>query len=174
MNLYQIVVELIDLRSFSNLWYWIMLAVMWSSASHWVIGVPFDMVLRARRQGGDLQHDLEIVARVQAGRLIYIAETSGILMVAFLCFALTTLGLLSVVYGMEFAQAVSLLVLPMVALAGLSLRTARLIAAHDATGEALHHRLSRHRLATQLLGMVSIFVTSMFGMYQNLHIGALG
>ena len=84
MNLYQIVVELIDLRSFSNLWYWIMLAVMWSSASHWVIGVPFDMVLRARRQGGDLQQDLEIVARVQAGRLIYIAETSGILMVAFL------------------------------------------------------------------------------------------
>lgn len=174
MNLYQIVVEMIDLRSFSNLWYWIMLAVFWSSASHWVIGVPFDMVLRARRQGGDLQRDLETVARIQAGRLIVICETSGSLMVAFLCFALTSLGLLSVVYGVEFAQAVSLLALPMVALAALSRRTAQLILGGDATGAALHHRLSRHRLATQLLGIVSIFVTSMFGMYQNLHIGALG
>lgn len=174
MNLYQVVVELIDLRSFSNLWYWIMLAVMWSSASHWVIGVPFDMILRARRQGGDFQTDLEQVVRVQAERLIYIAETSGTLMVGFMCFAVTTLGILSVVYGVEFAQAVSLLVLPMAALAMVSLRTARLIAAEDNSGAALHHRLSRHRLTTQLLGMVSIFVTSMFGMYQNLTIGALG
>jgi hypothetical protein len=38
----------------------------------------------------------------------------------------------------------------------------------------LHRRLMRHRIMTQLLGMMSIFVTSMFGMYQNLHIGVLG
>ncbi|MEM9756043.1 MAG: component of SufBCD complex, partial [Pseudomonadota bacterium] len=32
--------DVIDLRSFSNLWYWIVLAVFWSSASHWGLGVP--------------------------------------------------------------------------------------------------------------------------------------
>ena len=43
------VFELIDMRSFSNLWFWIALAVLWSSVSHWVLGVPWDMVMRARK-----------------------------------------------------------------------------------------------------------------------------
>ena len=67
MNLYQVLFELIDMRSFSNLWYWIMLAVMWSSASHWVLGVPFDVISRARRQGGALQDDLETLVRINTG-----------------------------------------------------------------------------------------------------------
>ena len=37
MAWYQTVLELIDMRSFSSLWYWIGLAVLWSSASHWVL-----------------------------------------------------------------------------------------------------------------------------------------
>ncbi|MGV8951579.1 MAG: component of SufBCD complex [Cypionkella sp.] len=174
MNFYQVLVELIDLRSFSNLWYWIMLAVMWSSASHWVLGVPFDLISRARRQGGALQTDLELVVRVQAGRLTYIADTAGIMLVAGLCFLLTVLSTLAIFYSIEFAQAVLLLIVPMTLLSLMSLRTARLIEAQDSTGEALHKRLFRHRVATQLLGMVSIFITSMFGMYQNMHIGVLG
>ena len=47
LDWYQSIFELIDMRSFSNLWYWIALAVMWSTASHWVLGVPWDMVIRA-------------------------------------------------------------------------------------------------------------------------------
>ena len=43
---------------------WIVLAVAWSSASHWVLGVPFDMVMRARRQGGQAAADLEDLARI--------------------------------------------------------------------------------------------------------------
>lgn len=174
MNFYQVLVELIDLRSFSNLWYWIMLAVMWSSASHWLLGVPFDLITRARRQGGALQNDLELVVRVQAGRLTHIADTAGTLLVAGVFFLLTTLTILAVVYGIEFAQAVLLLMVPMAILGLMSLRTARRIEAEDLKGEALYKRLSRHRIMTQLLGMISIFVTSMFGMYQNIHIGALG
>lgn len=174
MNLYQLIVELIDLRSFSNLWYWIMLAVMWSSASHWILGVPFDLISRARRQGGALQTDLELVVRVQTERLINIADTAGVLLVAVLFFVLTTLCTLAIYYHIEFAQAVLLLLTPMSGLSLLSLRAARAIAAGDDTGDALHMRLHRLRLATQVIGMISIFVTSMFGMYQNLHIGVLG
>jgi hypothetical protein len=174
VNFYQVLVELIDLRSFSNLWYWIMLAVMWSSASHWVIGVPFDLISRARRQGGALQTDLELVVRVQAGRLTNIADTAGTMLVAGLFFMLTVLGTLAIYYKIEFAQAVLLLMVPMTILSLMSLRTARLIEDSDGSGAALHRRLMRHRIMTQLLGMMSIFVTSMFGMYQNLHIGVLG
>ena len=35
-------------------------------------------------------------------------------------------------------------------------------------GEALFRALARHRFRTQLIGMISIFVTATYGMYQNL------
>jgi hypothetical protein len=56
----------------------------------------------------------------------------------------------------------------------LSLRTSLMIEAGDGQGEDLHRRLHRHRLSTQVLGIISIFVTSLFGMYQNMQIGVLG
>ena len=59
MDLIDTLVELIDMRSFSNLWFWIALAVVWSSASHWILGVPIDLVYRAGRIGGQAERDLE-------------------------------------------------------------------------------------------------------------------
>ena len=171
---YQIIFELIDMRSFSNLWYWIMLAVMWSSSSHWVLGVPFDLISRARRHGGDEQADLETLVRINTTRLLYISRTAGTWVMAFLCFILSTLLVLGFYYQIEFAQAVLLLFAPMSVLAALSVRVARIIEAQGLLGDALDRQLMRHRFTIQLLGMVSIFVTSMFGMYQNMHIGALG
>lgn len=78
MDWYQTLFEMIDMRSFSNLWFWIALAVMWSTASHWVLGVPFDMVLRARRYGGEAQADLEDIVRINVNRLLYISQVSGL------------------------------------------------------------------------------------------------
>ena len=65
MNWYELLNEMIDMRSFSNLWFWIALAVMWSTTSHWVLGVPFDMVIRAARaetkgEGSQAQQDLDL------------------------------------------------------------------------------------------------------------------
>ena len=70
LDWYKIVFELIDLRSFSNLWYWIMLGVVWSMASHWVLGVPFDMIQRARRDGGQAEQDLEALVRINTQRML--------------------------------------------------------------------------------------------------------
>ena len=171
---YQIVFELIDMRSFSNLWYWIMLAVMWSSASHWVLGVPFDLITRARRDGGQVQQDVETLVRINISRLLYITGTSGTWLIGFLFFIISTLLMLGFYYHVEFAEAVLFLVIPLSILAALSVRSAKLIDAGENEGVALHRRLSRHRISIQLLGMLSILVTSMFGMYQNLQIGVLG
>ena len=41
-------------------------------------------------------------------------------------------------------------------------------------GDALCRSLTRHRFWTQLIGMVSIFVTAMWWMYQNLYVGPFG
>ena len=173
MDLFSIIFELIDLRSFSNLWYWIALAVLWSSASHWVLGVPFDMVGRAAKHGGEAAEDLQDAVRIQVNRLIYISDVSGFILIAFAFFAVTTLLMLGFVYHVEFAQAVVLMLLPMYIVGFINLRTARALRApHD--DEALRKRLTHTRIMIQLVGVASIFVTALWGMYQNLTIGVLG
>lgn len=174
MQWYQTVFELIDLRSFSNLWYWIALAVLWSSASHYVVGVPFDLVMRAKRSGGQAQVDLEDLVRVNTNRLVYIANVSGLWLMGLVSAILTMLTLLGFYYRIEFCQAILLLFLPMTILGAMNLRTARRLQTNTVEGEALRRSLTRHRFWTQALGIVSIFITAMWGMWQNMNLGALG
>ena len=174
MDWYSTVFELIDMRSFSNLWFWIALAVMWSTTSHWVLGVPWDMVLRAQREGGQYEEDLLDIVRINTNRLLHIGTVSGLWILGFACFFLTMLGLLGFFYGYEFAQALFLLGFPMSLIGALSLSTARLIREEDAVGERLQKLMFRQRTITQVIGMISIFVTALWGMYQNLTYGVLG
>lgn len=163
------------MRSFSNLWYWIALAVLWSSVSHWVLGVPYDMILRAKRDGdGSAMDDLEDLVRVNVNRIIYIAEVSGSWLFLFGSAVLTTLGLTAFLYQVEFSQAVFLMFLPLTILALMTAATARRIRRDGDKGLDLVRRLQKHRLATQLIGVVAIFVTAMFGMYKNLYVGPFG
>lgn len=173
-DLQLVIFELIDMRSFSNLWYWIALAVMWSTASHWVLGVPFDMVAHARKHGGQAQHDLEDLVRINTSRLLYIGRISGLWLIGFASFLLSGLVVLGFFYDVEFAQAVFLLFFPMCIVGLLSLATSRRIAEQGISGEALQKRLMRHRLYIQMIGVLSIFVTAMWGMYQNFSVGVLG
>ncbi len=171
---YSSIFELIDMRSFSNLWFWIVLAVMWSSTSHWVLGVPWDMVVRARRKDEAKSiEDLEAMVRINTDRISYIARESGLLLAGFGGFVLTTLILLGFVYGNEFSQALFLLGFPMTLVGLLSIATSRKIRREELHGEDLFRIMQRHRVITQVMGMVSIFVTAMWGMLQNLT-GALG
>lgn len=174
VNWYQTVFELIDMRSFSNLWYWIALAVSWSTVSHLVLGVPYDVVLRARRDGGQAEEDFHDLLRININRITYIVQVSGVWLLALVCGLLTMLGMLGFWYWIEFAQAVFLLAFPMSLVGLLSVRTAQKIVEHGEPGEVLYTRMRHHRQATQVIGMASIFVTSIWGMYQNIGTGALG
>ncbi|MBV7393132.1 component of SufBCD complex [Mameliella sediminis] len=168
MDWYDTVFELIDLRSFSNLWFWIVLAVLWSSTSHWVLGVPYDMVARARRHGGQAAQDLEDLVRINTNRLLFIVDESGLWVAAIGSAFLTGAAVLGFWYWVEFAQAVFLLGCPMTIVGLLSINSARRIQLGEGEGEALWRRLRIHRTLTQLIGMVSIFCTAMWGMYMNL------
>lgn len=174
MDLSQTVLDLIDLRSFSNLWFWIALAIFWSTASHWVLGVPWDLVLRAKRHGGQAEADFHDIVRININRILHIATVSGLWLVGITFFVLTGLVVLGWGYKVEFAQAVFLLCLPMSFVGLMSIRTARRIRGESLTGDALRHRMSRHRFWVQLVGLISIFVTSIWGMYQNLLVSPLG
>ncbi len=174
LDWYSSIFELIDMRSFSNLWFWIVLAVTWSSASHWTMGVPYDMVVRARRVGGQLEIDLLDIVRINTNRMLYYVEASGMVMLAMACFVFTALATLGFYYWVEFAQAVFLLLFPLVIVTFINIFHARRLRRHELTLERVSKTLSRCRLYTQIIGMISILVTSMWGMYQNLSIGVLG
>ncbi len=174
MSFYRSIFELIDMRSFSTLWFWIALGSAWVTAIHYVLGIPYDMVARAARQNGQAAADLQALARIRVRRLLGVAHAGGAWLVGAGAMVLTVLALLGFRYGLEFAQAVFLLALPLSLVAALSVRTAEDIARRDLTGEALRRRLARHRHAVQAIAMASIFFTAMWGMYRNLDVGPLG
>nr|WP_216665391.1 component of SufBCD complex [Pseudoruegeria sp. HB172150] len=162
------------MRSFSNLWYWIGLAVIWSSASHWVLGVPYDLVHSAARYGEQRQQDLEDLVRINTNRMVHIGEVSGLWIMGISCAILSGLAILGFAYWIEFAQALFLILFPLAIVGVMSLQTARGIMRRRLEGEALQRRLRLHRLYVQIIGLVAIFVTAMWGMWQNMTTGALG
>lgn len=172
-----LIFDLIDMRSFSNLWYWIALAVTWSSASHWVLGVPYDMVLRARKNGFRSPEDLESLTRINVSRLLYIAREAGVALTILFSFVLTSLVVLGFVYKAEFAQAVTLILLPLTGVGFMTLGTAKRIERDDlaetATAATICDHLARHRMKVQILGMLSISATAFWGMLQNLQYSIL-
>ena len=45
---------------------------------------------------------------------------------------------------------------------------------YSLSGQPLRKFMHRHRIMTQFVGMIAIFVTALWGMYQNMTYGALG
>lgn len=174
MDFYTTVFEVIDMRSFSNLWYWVGLAVLWSTVSHWVLGVPWDLVVRGRRKGGAVQEDVNAMAHASCNRLVHIGEVLGVWVMAGTSALLSALAVLGFWYRVEFAQAVFLMAFPLSVVGFFSIRAARRIRAEDARDDRLYVLMRRQRILTQTIGMIAIFVTGMWGMYQNLNVGPLG
>lgn len=177
LDIVQTIFELIDMRSFSNLWYWIALAVTWSTASHYPLGVPFDLILRARRRGGSAAEDMLMLTAVHVRRLLSIGREAGVMLTLVASFLLSLILGLGFVFRVEFAQAVALIVLPLSGVGLLSLRTAaRLepLLAEAPEVEGVARILLRHRVSVQVIGMGSIFLTALWGMFQNLQLSPFG
>ncbi|CAN1570920.1 hypothetical protein MCELHM10_03212 [Paracoccaceae bacterium] len=173
VDLIDILFETIDMRSFSNLWFWIALSVLWSSASHWVIGVPHDMIHRARREGGQSEVDLSDLVRVNVNRLLNVIDHSLYVIVGMGAFWLTFLAILGFFYQVEFAQAVFLLIAPMSVVIWRSVKVSRWIAAGNYSGEALYRQLIWHRRVTQIIGMLAVTVTALYGTWMNFNTSVL-
>lgn len=172
MDFFDLVTEVIDLRSFSNLWYWIVLAILWSSMSAWTIGVPYHLVTRTRRGDAQAEVDMLVLTRMNAERNILYAETSGAWAMGFSTFILTGLFITGWVYSVEFCQAVFLLLCPSMIVVGLGVWTSQRL--KDDDYQHVPQILRQHRTMVQMLGVVFIFITAFWGMYQNVNVGPLG
>ena len=78
MNIWKLITQMVDMRSFSSLWFWMAIAVYWSLSSHWVLGVPQDMIHRARRIGGAAVADLETLVQINSQRILHYAREATI------------------------------------------------------------------------------------------------
>lgn len=172
--MFETVLATIDLRSFSNAWFWIVLVLAWSNVTANLLGVPYDMVLRARRQGGQALEDLETLARIQARRRLAMASQSGVVMIVLWSGILTMSVTLGFRYGIEMGQALSFLLVPLAITVVLGLPLCRRIADASLTGEALIRALRRYRFWLIVLGLLSIVMTTLWGMIFNLVAPTLG
>ena len=173
MDFYRSVLEVLDLGSFSSIWYWIGLAVMWSVASHFTLGVPYDIVRRAATDPR-AEEDMSDLVRIAVRRLAIFDDRASLVAVAVLAAILTTLALMGFGYGGEMAQAVFFMLFPMSGVLLLSIRRARRIASEGAQGSRLRGQLLSHRRQVQLIGMLSLFLTAVYGMFYNFAVGPFG
>lgn len=162
------IVRVIDLRTFSSIWYWLAVAVSWAVASHWLIGVPFDLLYRARRADPHHVADLEAITDVNVRRFTNLVDMAGPWLLGFVVFVLTALCMAGFFYGLELAQGMFILGLPLSIVMLLNVLVAKDLAHRPLQGAALVHRLFRLRIWSQAVGMIALFFTAMYGMWFNL------
>ena len=174
MAFFENMLRLIDMRSFASVWFWIVLALYWSSVSQTVLGAPYDLILRARKGGAQDQQDLSALVGIHVRRRLALMRRAGHWIVGFTMAMLTLVFMLAFLYWLEFAQALALLLLPMTLVRFFSLRLCFRIEREHPDGQRLARMLLRHRLWMQGLGMVAIFVTAVWGMLHVMSRSALG
>ncbi len=165
--------SLIDMRSFSSVWFWIVVALFWSAASQFVLGASFDLITRARRDGLQNMEDLQTLVEIHVRRKLSLMRRAGHWIVGFAAAVLTLVLMLAFAYRLEFAQAVFLLIFPLTLVRLLELRLSFRIERESMQGLQLCRALLRHRFWVQCLGVVAIFATAVWGMLHVLSRSAL-
>ncbi|MEM1315092.1 MAG: hypothetical protein AAGI51_11085 [Pseudomonadota bacterium] len=155
-----------DTTTFLSVWYWALLAVFWATATHFTHGVPFDVMRRAQRFGGE---DLELFDRLARRLLDRIEEgvrRAAAWGIAGGAFVLAGLATAAVIGWAEWAQGLLAIAGPAAWMIFMSIREALslredLIAAASApegppSSERLLQVYFRRRWANQFIGTVSL------------------
>lgn len=148
--------ELIDLNSFWNIWYWILTVVAWSMTAHFTMGIPHDCVQRAERHGGAWEEHCDALAIVYSTRLRYFVDKGGVFLAAIISFILAGLATIGFGFGSEIAQALFMLAFPLMIANTFTVRLAYRIERDELRGHALRVALARRRFFNQLIGLLAI------------------
>lgn len=173
----QALLALLDSRSFSTIWYWLILAIGWSMAGRHVLGVPPDVVHRVLRKKEEGQDQAAFALLDWLSLMLprwRIAPMDGAIVLGISCFVLVVLLMLGFVYGLEMAQALFLLLGPLAFVALLQFRLAvrlgRLLdgarsnqlAVYDAAQQAAR-QMRRLRLAISAMSIVVVAIAAYWG-----------
>ncbi len=160
--------QYLDFNSFWSLWYWILMIITWSMTSHWTIGVPFDAVVLADRQGGVFAEHLDTLVEINVHRLLYYFERGGTFFAAFAGFVLSGIGTLGFYFGDEVALALFMLLAPLSLVMAFSVRFAIRVRQEGWRGGELRSHMRWRRFWNQVIGMFSITAASVAAIWVNL------
>lgn len=157
---------LIGTGSFSSIWFWVFLGILWAHVMQAPLGVPVDLVRRAQGGDGAAADDLRALTGVrlsEAQRLARMAPWRA----GGWAFALALLAGLAVPYGIELAQAALALAVPLAWVRWVETRAAgRMAEVPDMSALIRAHMALRRKV--QGIGIAAVFLTSVFGMLRLL------
>ncbi len=157
--------------SFWTLWFWITHVVAWSMASHFTMGVPYDMVIEANREkveDGPYARATEALIQAQVFRFATLGRKYGVLLTGFSAFLLTTLITLGTLGDLEFARALLTLLAPLTFIYVLTVRAAIKVQRTGARDTDLRAVIKRQRIINQLIGLLGVSLAVVAAMYEAL------
>jgi len=160
--------EVIGSRSFASIWYWIMLALVWTRTTHWTVGVPFDDAQLAHKQGGQAQTDFETMIEINVRKTINMFDSHNVFFTGLAAFLLATIFMLGFWFKIQFMQAGFLLLFPLAVVGALSLRLVHKWHEQPLFGDDLYHSYLLHRRIKQLIGANAMLFTAFWGVSQTL------
>jgi hypothetical protein len=172
-------IGLLGSRSFSTIWFWLVLIGMWSVAGRSVLGIPTEVLARARASlAGDDAQGPAVITLLDWLSLILprwqLRPREGAAFLGVTSFLMTSLAVLGFVFWLEMAQALTLLLLPFWVLFWMRVRLARRLvplvhAAQEgrapvsqAAGNAARAMVWHKRFVT-ILSMIAVAVTALWG-----------
>lgn len=162
------ILELIDLKSFSSIWYWLVVGTLWARAINAPMTVPLDILRAAAGGDANASHDVVRICAMQKRRRAALTKLLGPMQTALWAFFLTVLLISGWGYGAEFAQAVFLIAAPMSLVSNMTARYARRLPMEESQSEERHKSLFRLKNRIQITGLASVFVSAIWGMLHNL------
>lgn len=151
--------RLIASAGFDSLWYWVLQVVVWTLVCSRTLGVPHDMLIRAR-------HDpvvAERVARLAAlasERAAGINDLAGPPLAAAAGFVLAALAALGFLNGLEGAQAAFVLLAPLACIAYSKLRLALFLRGRALSNPTLVLILTRRRFWHQTIAVLAMLAAA--------------
>lgn len=160
--------EVIGSRSFASIWYWIVYALLWTRATHWTLGVPYEDARNAVVLGGNHMVDFETQMEINTRKRVTVFKQHPVFAVGSVAFLLATVFMLGFWFNIQFMQAAFLLAFPLTVVTILSVRLATVLEEKGLKGPDLYRAYVIHRRIKQVIGSVAIFLSAFWGVSQTL------
>lgn len=152
-------IEGLGTGSFESMWYWVLTVLVWTYAGNRVLGVPYDMLLRARRLP-PVADRVETLAHIAAERMGGLYDRVGVPIAAATGFGLAVLFGIAFGTGLELAAATFALVFPLSIVVYSTLRLALAVRRQRIAGPSLVRILARRRVWHMVIGTVAMLTTA--------------
>lgn len=125
------------------------------------MGVPFDVVVRADRQGGQHADDCDQLAMIHARRIATVLHRGGPFLVGFGTFLLVSLATMGFWFGYQLALAFFLILAPIGFVSLFGARLSLRVLAASISGEPLRRMIARRRFWDQVVGVCAIALSAL-------------